>query len=392
MHYVIFILIFFVFAKAETFDEIVSRIDNNPYILSNKSLVESYEGEIIKAKSFSNPDGYIQFGRLVGGNSSATITEFYISQPLKLYNQRRYNIESAVSEKLYQSLQFDSFKRKYLSVIYQSFYEALYNKELLKIAENEANLSKEIFNFTEKVYKLGEASKLDFLKAQREYQLSISKLNQQKLLYLESLKSLSSLVGYEIKDVEGDFYHVRDIKTIDFLSLPEIKSFDEKIKSLQALEKYYKALSYPQISVGVIAKEYSNDKYESGLVVNFTLPVFYRNLGEIVSVKNQKASYTSLKDYTVNSLKIKYSSILESYKSDLDLISQLNESIETAKNELNLAEKSYKLKTISLFEFFNIKALYFETLKYKLEIYKHLHQLYSKYLEIGGSLWKMYFY
>jgi hypothetical protein len=31
-------------------------------------------------------------------------------------------------------------------------------------------------------------------------------------------------------------------------------------------------------------------------------------------------------------------------------------------------------------------------LKYKLEIYKHLHQLYSKYLEIGGSLWKMYFY
>lgn len=386
MFYVLLIMLLLLSAKADTLEEILSKVDNNPYIKSNLNMVNSYEGEIIKAKSFTNPEGYIEMGRIVGSNPSAAITEIYISQPLKLYNQRKYQIESAIKEKTFQSFQFETFKRQYISSIYMAFYEALYYKELLKIVEKETDLSKQIFQFVEKTYKLGEVAKLDLFRSTKEYELSVSKLNQYKTLYFESLKNLSALVGYKVEDVEGDFFFVKDIKDIDFENLPDIKALDEKVKSLEYLEKYYKAQSYPQVSLGIKTKEISSGKYEAGFMVNFSIPIFYRNLGEIVSVKHQKSSFEALKDYKINNIKITFSSIKDNYQSIKSILSDLNNTLQISADELKLAEKSYKLKTISLFEFSNVKTQYFETLKYRLELYKNLHQLFSKYLEIGGQL------
>lgn len=386
MGYILVFLIFILSSKADTLEDILSKVEDNPYIKSNLTLVNSYEGEIIKSKAFPNPEGYFEMGRMIGNNPSATITEIYISQPLKLYNQRKYQTKSAIKEKYFQYFQFESIKRQYISNIYLGFYEALYYKELLKILEKETNLSKEILEFVEKTYKLGEVPKLDLLRSKKEYELSLSRLNQYKAIYIESLKNLSALAGYQINDVEGDFFYLRDIKDFDIENLADIKSLNEKIQSLEYLEKYYKALSYPQISVGFITKESSNNKYEAGFMVNFSIPVFYRNLGEIITVKHQRASFEYLREYKINTTNIKLSAIKENYQSILSVISDLDKTLKLSLDELNLAEKSYKLRTISLFEFSTIKNQYFESLKYRLELYKNLHQIYSKYLEIGGQL------
>ncbi|MGB9767244.1 MAG: TolC family protein [Sulfurihydrogenibium sp.] len=386
MYYVLALFLFVLFAKGETLEEILSKIDENPYIKSNLSMVESYEGEVIKAKSLPNPEGYLEVGRLVGNNSSATITQFSISQPLKLYGQRVYQTQAALKEKSYQKLQFEALRRQYLATVYSAFYDTLYYKELLNVIERETNLSKEILDFVEKTYKLGESAKLDLFRAQKDYELSLARLKQYQNTYRESLKNLSALVGYQVNDVEGNFFQVRELKDLDVENLPDIKSLEEKVKSLESMEKYYRALAKPQVSLGLITKESSTNKYEAGFMVTFSIPVFYRNLGEIVSVKHQKSSFEYLKDYKINSLKITLSSLKENYNSTLKIISDLDKTLTISSEELKLAEKSYKLKVISLFEFSNVKTQFFEALKYKLELYKNLHQIYTKYIEIGGQI------
>ena len=62
------------------------------------------------------------------------------------------------------------------------------------------------------------------------------------------------------------------------------------------------------------------------------------------------------------------------------------QTIPKAKEELSLAIKSYKLRTITLLELTETKRRYVELLKYRLELIRQAHEGYAKYLSLGGEL------
>ncbi|MEZ0322926.1 MAG: TolC family protein [Hydrogenothermaceae bacterium] len=375
-------------SNAETFEEILQKAYESNTIKAKEYEVRSFEGDIIKARAFANPNVYTEFGKLISrGKSYATLTELSLTQPLYLYGLRKYKTQEAIN--MYNSAKygFDLFKREFTAEIYYQFYEALYQKELLDIASKELTFSEEIYNFVKKTYQLGEISKVDLLRSEKDYNLAKINLEKQKLLYKQSLEKLSATIGYPVKDVEGEFQKIGDIKEIDISELPQIKIYRENMSALENQENYYKSLAKPQFSIGFKIKEASNSNYEAGFFLSVELPIFYRYSGEIISARNRKAYFENLSKYTQDSLKIKLESIM---KTDQILRQQLKEVdenvIPTLDQQLQLANKSYKLKVITLFELTNIKNDYFQSMRYRAEILNQIHKNFSEYLRIGGKL------
>jgi hypothetical protein len=133
--------------NAETFEDILEKSINNDFIKSKYYEVMSHEGDVIKAKALSNPEGYISFERLIGNNTSRNLSEFHILQPLRLYGQRKYQTNQAEKEFQHQKLNFEAFKNTYIGNLYTLFYEALNNKYLYEIAQEEMKTSKQILDF-----------------------------------------------------------------------------------------------------------------------------------------------------------------------------------------------------------------------------------------------------
>lgn len=376
------------FAYAETLQEVVAKSLENKLIKGKEYELKSVEGEILKAKVFANPEVYTEFGRLISKkDSSASLTELSISQPLSLYGSRQFRIGEA--SYLYESAKygFETFKREFVSEVYLLFYEALYNKQLLELSKQELTFSEDIFNFVKKTYELGEISKIDFLRSEKDYNLAKINYEKQQLAYKQSLEKLSATVGSVINDVEGDFLSIPSIKDIDFMSLSDFKSIEANIKALTNQENFYKSLAKPQVSVGFISREIFRSNYEAGMFLSVSLPVFNRYIGEVVSAKNKKAYFENYLDYSVKNYEIRLNSIKKTDTVLREQLKDLQDRVIPALNQqLQLANKSYKLKVITLFELTNIKNEYYQALRYKLELVNQLHKNYSEYIKIGGSI------
>jgi len=389
MYYIVLILLIFNTVFAESFDEFLEDVlSKNNYLKSYYYQSKMVEGDIIKAKSFKNPEIYTEFSRIVSADKSGfNITQATILQPLSLWNIRNLSVEEAKFNKDFYSYDYLSVKNKLIADSYRAFYNGLYIKEILRLKEEEFKLTENIYQFVNKMYQLGEITKIDFLRASKELKIGAIELEKAKTDYQSKLIELSTFSNKEISDIEGDFYKVGNIGQFDIQNLPLLQAYQSKVKSLEYSEKVQKALAKPDIKAGIIVKEASYNRYEAGIVLNFTLPVFYQNLGEIVKIQNEKASYQHLYSYyeklytdKINSIKIKYETLLkQANELDKEIIPQL-------KTQLELSEKSYKYKEITLFEITDIKRQYFESLRYKASIFNELHNLYADYLEITGGV------
>ncbi len=387
----IFVLLFVNVSFGETLQEVINiALEESPFLKSYIYQTKSIEGEIAKAKSIKNPNLNIEFGRIysqIDGESGFNITSFSIQQPLRLWGEKKYSIQSAKLKKI----AFDSFyqfqKNILISNIYKTFYSALSVKEKIKIKTQEIQNLENLYQFVSKSYKLGEIIQLDVLRVEKD--LSIAKVQLEKLKadLQVRLNTISFLTGKEIKDVEGDFYLFNKIKQIDLEEIPEILYLKYLIESLNQQIKRQKALSKPKVSIGLVAGEDEVDlgKYDFGFSISSTVPVFYRNQGEIIQILNRKKSlYAKL-----NQTKLNYESSFNSIKKQLEiLINQYtkvnNEVIESVSKALNLAEKSYKLKTITFFEFSNIRQQYYDSIYYKIQLVEEIQNLYGDYIKIGG--------
>lgn len=382
------VLASFFTVKGETLEEILNRTYDSKLIKSKEYEIKSFEGEILKARVFANPEVYAEFGKLISRrDSSGTVTELSVSQPLYLYGSRKFKIEEALN--LYDATKysFETFKREFISDVYTLFFEALYNRELLEISKQELAFSEDILNFVKKTYELGEISKIDMLRSEKDYELTKINYEKQKLSYRQSIERLSVKVGFNVSTVEGDISQLKEIKDVDFLQLPDYRFIQSNLKALSNQEEYYRALAKPQISVGFIGREVFRNNYEGGVFLSATLPVFNRYLGELLTIRNKKAYFENLLDYNLKNYSIKFESIKRTDKLLKGQIQELQEKvIPTLNQQLQLANKSYRLKVITLFELTSIKNDYYQTLRFKYELLNNAHRNYGEYIKIGGSL------
>ncbi len=375
--------------SGETLKEVLRYAEeNSPYIKQLVYQLKTFEGEIRKSKAIPNPEIEIEFGRLVSQTDSGiALTLFTLSQQLRLWGEREFAVKSAKLKKKAFSYLYTQKRWQFLGNIYKQFYSSLYTKYKLRIKERELENLQSVYRYIKESYRLGENTELDLLRAEKDLQIVKGEISTLKEQYKSSMLILSSMIGKEIKDIDTDIFSFPEFRNINLNQLPVFKYYSIFEKSLNYQIKRQKALKKPLLRVGVVLEEDPVDlgKYEMGVSISSTIPVFYRQEGEILSLANRKKQIILQKKQVELEYEGKIRSIERQIKALKRQIEKINKtSVINLQKALKLAERSYKLQTITFFEYSNIRKQYFELLLYRLSLANQIHQLYGEYIKITG--------
>jgi len=366
-------------------------LKNNPEIKALKEEMKVFEGKERSATAFPNPELRFESGFITntkdGKPKGNTLYLLEFNQPIPIWGVREKASKVVQKEKEAFYYFLESQKRRIIAQVYRSFYKSLFLKETARIWKENYETAKEVEEFVEKAYKLGDATELELLRAKRERSIAELKLKVSLAEYEASLKDLSRLLGRKVEDVEGDLSKDFALEVINVEKLPTIVYIKKRIEAIENQIKLEKALAKPKLTAGFVLEE-SESNYH-GLRGSFTLklPLFYRRQGEILQNIAIKEALRRRLEAELLKVKNKIEAVrikLETFKRELKKLEE--EVIPRAEEELALAIKSYKLKVITLLELSDVRRKYYELLISRAELLFNIHKTYSEFIEIGG--WK----
>ncbi|MFN4319203.1 MAG: TolC family protein [Aquificaceae bacterium] len=371
-------------------DAINKALEYYPSLRALKEESIKFRGKALTYRSYLNPSLEVVVGNFGTSKESARtnpIYSFSYSQPFSLYPIGKSYKEMVSYEERAFLESIEQQKSLLISEVYLAYYMALYRKELLKVAKENYEISQELHSFIKRLFDLGEITKLEVFRSERELDLARVELEMAQRDYENALKHLSYFIGQEVEDLKGSFDKLHSIKEIDFEKSPRLRQYQYAIKGLEAGIEVEKALSKPQLSFTVIGEKASSQEYGFRMGLSATLPFFYRREGEILQLLAERKSMEFKKSLEELNLKRDYELVRSRYQKLLEEVERIEkQTIPKAQEELSLAIKSYKLRTITLLELTDIKRRYVELLKYRLELIRQLHEEYAKYLSLGGEL------
>lgn len=386
----IFLLILTSLVYGLGFKEALEKLkERNPEIKALNRMLEAYKGREISAKAYPNPELRFESGFFSstedlkpGGRFIYTLE---VSQRLPLWGVRSKRLKLSILEKEIFSYEVQQSINFIISELYTNFYEALFRKELLKIEEENLKISKEIKDFVENAYMMGERTQLELLRARRVLSQAKIQLDLLKNEYEISLKKLSSFIKEKVEDVEGNLFNVPKTVYINLEETPRIKELLSKVRFFEKRIDLEKALSKPQPSVGILMEDSDKGYYGFRVSLSFEMPLMYRRQGEIL----QNLELKKATEYSLEAEKLRLKALLEATFSKINVLRKSIEHLEknlipNAQKELHLGIKSYRLNVISLLELSDIKRRYFELLKERAKLYFELHKAYAQLIKIGG--------
>ncbi|ADC89410.1 outer membrane efflux protein [Thermocrinis albus DSM 14484] len=362
-------------------------LDNYPSIRALEAERIAIRGRSELYRSFLNPSVGILLGNFGSSKerfSKAPVYSFSYSQPLAL-DLRDYFRKVAQYQNVALDYRLQAERNRLTGEVMALFYEALYRKEMVKLAEESLKISQDIYNFVKRLYELGETTKLEFFRAERELLQSQRELQMARSEYLSSLQILSHYVGVEVKDVEGDLFQTARFPSLDINRVPVVAEYDALLEAVKAQRNLEMRLAKPIWSLEVVGEKVGDTTYGYRVGVSSPLPVFYRREGELLQLQAREEALRREKELILRRIEQEYNAsriLYESYLKQIDNIEKKD--LPVAEEELALALKSYRLKVITLLELSDAKRRYLQTKKQRLDLFLALHREVAKITSIGG--------
>ncbi|NPB07091.1 MAG: TolC family protein [Aquificae bacterium] len=373
-----------------TLDEALKKaLEKNLYLKALRQELKAFEGRKRAARALENPELNFESGFVYTSDGSGPQGRFLylaeLAQPLPLWGVRSRRLAVVEAQELAAKEELRGAEKETLGRVYEAFAEALYRKELLRIAREELKLAFELERFVEKAYELGGATLLDYLRAKRERRLVQTDLKLAEKDYRRALKELSALLAEKVDGVEGRLESVKPLKPFKPSNSPLVRRWAFKEEELKRAVKLERALAKPPLSVGLLVED-AGAYYGLRLTFSSRLPLFYRRQGEIlektallegVRLKRRNAEYR---------LKLELESLKDRYavlKKELEFFEK--ELLPGAEEELEVALRGFRLGTVSFFELIDARRRYYELLRRRAELYRGLHGLYARFIALGGE-------
>jgi len=385
-----FIILFVYGSTIDLKTALESALEYSPHLKSLKEEMRSFDGKALIYRWYINPSVGVEFGNFGTSKESFGKSPFYrlsYLQPILLYPIGKLSKGVVENEKQAFRLFLEKEKNILLGEVYRTFYEALYKKELLKIAETNLKISDEIYRFVKKLYEFGETTRIELSKAETEQKLAKTEIEIAKAEYKNTLKKLYSLVGKEVEDVEGKLEDIKEIGEIKPEELPHVRLYDYTIESIKRSIELEKLFAKPQLSIEVLTEKVAEIEYGIRFGITTTLPLFYRKEGEILQLMSSANALSYQKEKEIINIKSEYENLMKRYiiiKEEFQRIE--DEILPRAKQNLSLAIKSYQLRIITFLELSDTERRYMELLKYRAGILMKAHEEFAKYLTLGGKL------
>lgn len=351
----------------------------SPRVRALEERVGVFAGRERAARSFPNPELRVE----VGGGEFLYLLE--LSQPLPLWGVREKRYRVVVGEREAFESTVEARKREFLALIYRAFFSALSRRELLKVEEENWRIAKEVEDFVRRSFKLGEATRLELLRAERESRLARMRFLVARADYEAALKELSGLLGTEVEEVEGKLLPPPLADAYEVEKSPRVVALQKSLKAIERRIELEKALAKPSLGAGMVVEESGEGYYELRAALVLGVPLFYRREGEILeSVALRESLREELKGELI-ALKRGIEAValqLKVIKRELEILD--SSLLPRAEEELKLAIRSYRLRVISLMELSDVRRRYYEMLAERIALLERAHALYSRFIEIGG--------
>ncbi|SHK22654.1 TolC family protein [Thermocrinis minervae] len=360
-----------------------------------KSLEE--ERKVIRAlpltyRSYLNPTVSFQLGNFGTSTESYTkspVYNFSYSQPIAPPSIRKGYVKLSELEENILTWRIESQRVSLRGELYRAFMHALYLRERIRVLEESLKLSSEVYSFVKRTYDLGETTKLDLFRAEREMKMAQWDLDLAKKEYAAALVELSYFTGRPVDSVDGDFFSLPEIKLRNLEDVPVLKVYKSSIESEGQRLVIERILSKPKWSLEALTEKVSDRSYGVRVGLSVELPLFYSRELEIIQRLSQREILTRQSETEELRLKALTGSQLEICSELKRQIDQLeNNLVPEAQKELALALKSYRLKVITLLELSEVKRRYYELLSRRLELYLRYHQAFGELLKAGVVLWR----
>jgi len=345
-----------------------------PTDYSNGILPRLYLGSSSTSRTYAPTTTNDEYGRLVNiGSQTSNIHGAGISLNQNIFDGGRWwnAIKIAKIQLNGQMLSYDHTKQLVKTNVTESFYNVLKSQELLKVYKKSLENSREQLNKTTEMHKIGQVAKKDLFKAQVNEGNDRLAVIQQKSVLKSAIAQLNVAIGQSpnstITIFESEYKTPEKIDT-DYAISTALKSNKEynalllEEKSANIGYQMTKSSWYPTLSSSFgydrggaeFGDIYSNFNKSWQTTLNFSLNfTIFNGFSRKTSIQRQYLTYKKYED-EIEKKRIDIENQIQGLILELDTyremitINELN--IESAQEDLRLAQEMYRLASATLLE------------------------------------------
>ena len=266
--------------------------DRSPVLQAREAELRQVQADLVSARIYPfNPELEVSAGDRQSPDASSTDPEILLTQEIQIGGQRRKAIsvgESAVAaaESLLRREQ-----RRLASEVEVAFAEALAWRELMEIAQVDADLTRDLLDFARRRLEAGAGTQVGLNLARAIAGRSETALQQSVSANKAAGHRLGEVLGLPPESrVEplGDLtLRARDLPPLSELVRHALENRADLVASRHEIDaadssiRLAKSLAIPNLRVGLFYAEEEGTDRIKGLGVQLPIPLFNRNQGEI---------------------------------------------------------------------------------------------------------------
>jgi outer membrane protein, heavy metal efflux system len=282
--------------------------------------------------------------------------------------KRQHRLQAARDQTTVIRSQVNDSQRQLTYNVTQQFIQVLLAESTLAFAQQDLDSFQNTVDVSKERFRVGDMSEGDFLKIKLQLLQFQTDLSSAKLARIQSLAALRQLLGFESVpdhyDVQGDLTYqpvnagLDDLKAIAARSRPDLLAAQQNVLAARSQEALAEANGKRDVN-GTFNYTHTAGISSGAVFVNFELPIFDRNQGEIARTRyaitqaQEQASETSEQVLT---------DVVDAYENlrTNDQIVQLYRGgyVDQARQSRDISEYAYRRGAASLLDFLDAERTY----------------------------------
>jgi outer membrane protein, heavy metal efflux system len=252
-----------------------------------------------------------------------------------------------------------------------AFTNVLLAESTLDFAQQDLKSFQDTINISESQYKAGAISEGDFLKIKLQLLQFQTDVTAAILAKQQALVSLRQLLGFESVpldyDVAGSLeyqklpYNVEDLQSMALKDRPDLRAAEQGVTAAQSAYKLQRAEGKVDVT-GTIDYTHISDQDTTSFYVNFPLPIFNRNQGQIAQAKDAIVQAQESEHEASEQVMSDVQSAFDALRTNEQTL-QIYQSgyLDQSKQSVDISEYAYKRGAASLLDFLDAERTYRDT-------------------------------
>ncbi len=354
-----------------TLDQAIElALAHNHALKASRTLILQNQAQEITANLRPNPTLYFDSQFLpifqpseFSGDNLSQVQQFDLGAGylFERGHKRQRRLQAAVDQTNVTKAQITDDERSLIFNVGQQFIAVLLAESTLRFATLDLKSFKDTVDVSEIQYKAGYIGEGDYLKIKLQLLQFETDVSAAKLARVQALVALRLLLGYDAVpanyDVVGDLAFQPLSTTVDDLQLKALQDRPDYRASILGVTAAESQISLAQANGkqdvnGILDYTHTAGENSASFFVNFDLPFFNRNQGEIARTKYALVQAQETEASTSDTVMSDVTNAYESLRSNEEIVDLYTTGyLKEAEDSLTISEYAYKRGANSLLDF-----------------------------------------